>query len=187
MGGKLITDIEDINELYDFIRAYPLDYPDYMLWVRKCIDELKLGYKQAFVFRHKGKIVANLVFQQHKQDSSVLELKNGRIADGFKKKKIFSSIMKQLEGYAFEHGYKRIQADTHADNYEVLKTFEKLGFKIESHENLYSANLETILVKDLNKKNSIILNLSQLLTDLKLKLFNLIDQLAVWLELRLLC
>ena len=97
MVGKLITDLDEINELYDFIRAYPLNYPGYMQWLKKCVDELKLGYKKAFVYRHKGKIVANLVFQQHKEESSVLELKNCRVAEKFRHKKIFSNLVSGLE------------------------------------------------------------------------------------------
>ena len=79
MKIELVKDAGEIEQLYDFIRKHPLDYPNYLDWVEKCKRELELGYKKAFVCRKKGEIVGNLIFQKHKEDSSVLEMKNGRV------------------------------------------------------------------------------------------------------------
>ncbi|MBI4448287.1 GNAT family N-acetyltransferase [Candidatus Woesearchaeota archaeon] len=147
---KLVTDPDEIKSLYEFIKKFPYDYPDYLMWVEKCYRELQLGYKKAFVCKADEVIVANLVFQKHKDDSSSLELKNGRVDGGYQRKKIFSSLYNAAEAYAKENGYSRIVCDTHKDNKPVIATLKKLGFEEEAQESLYQNDkLEAVLSKKL--------------------------------------
>lgn len=146
---QLITDPEEIRQLYEFIKRFPYDYPDYLTWVEECFRELQLGYKKAFVYRVNNQIVGNLIFQQHKEDPKVLEMKNGRVEPRYRRKKIFTNLCNAIEKYARENGFKRIIADTHNDNTSIIQTLKKLGFEVETNEPLYSERLETILAKDL--------------------------------------
>ena len=63
MNG-LITDPDEIRELYEFIKQKPLDYPDYLLWVEKCYLELQSGYKKGFAYRMNGNIIADFVLHR---------------------------------------------------------------------------------------------------------------------------
>jgi len=48
---QLLTDPEEVQRLYEFIRRFPLDYPDYFQWLEKCKRELELGYKKYFMLQ----------------------------------------------------------------------------------------------------------------------------------------
>src|SRR3989344_2884256 len=101
---KLVTDLNEVNELYQFIKKYPLSYPNYSEWLKKCKRELELGYKKAFVFKKDDEIIWGLIFQPHKQDSSILELKNGRVIDEYRRKKVFSTLLNEAIFYAQQNG-----------------------------------------------------------------------------------
>lgn len=171
---KLVTDPNEINELYQFIKQYPLNYPNYSEWLKKCKRELELGYKKAFVYKLKGKIIADLIFQPHKQDSSLLELKNIRVIEEHRKKKVFSKLLKEAISYARQNRFKKIVVDAHADS-EVIKPLQKLGFSVESYENLYDSKLETVLGLDLSAKGS---GLNSLLEKMQIKV-KIIEQLVL--------
>ncbi|MBL7147426.1 MAG: GNAT family N-acetyltransferase [Nanoarchaeota archaeon] len=147
---KLLKDPEELNRVYQFIKRFEEDYPDYLAWVEKCFRELQLGYKKAFVFEINNKIIANLICQKHKEDSSILELKNSRVENPYRRRKIFTKLLNKVEEYAIDEGFKRLNCDTHEDNLAVIKTLKKHGFKVEDKKDLYKRNrLETILIKDL--------------------------------------
>ena len=147
---KLLTHAEELKRLYQFIKKFEEDYPDYPEWVEKCFRELQFDYKKAFVFEINKTIFANLIFQRHKEDSSILELKNSRVEKPYRRRKIFTELLNEVEGYAIDKGFKRLICDTHEDNLAVINTLKKHGFKVEDKKDLYKRNrLETILIKDL--------------------------------------
>ena len=146
---ELLEDPVQIRKLYEFIRSIPLDYPSYEEWTKKCYKEILLGYKKALVCTLDSQIIGNLIFQPHKKDRSCLELKNGRVDQRYRRRKVFTRLCSLVEDYAIHQGYKKIIADAHIENTEVIETFKKLGFTVESQENLYNSKLEVILVKDL--------------------------------------
>jgi len=146
----LVKDEEEINRLYEFIKKLPLDYPGYLDWAEKCFRELQLGYKKAFVYKPNGHIVANLIFQKHKKDPKIIELKNGRVEKHYQRKKLFTLLYKAVEEYARKNNFLKIVGDTHKDNIPVLKTLKELGFNIEAEQPLYErGKLEIILSKEL--------------------------------------
>ncbi len=116
--------------------------------MKKCIRELEIGYKKALVYRANGSIRANLIFQRHKQDPDVIEIKNCRVDQNFRRQGIFTSLLRAVGQYAKIHRFKRITVDTHSDNTSFIEASKKLGFRVEAQEQLYGAGLETILVKE---------------------------------------
>ncbi|HLC72540.1 MAG TPA: GNAT family N-acetyltransferase [Candidatus Nanoarchaeia archaeon] len=145
----LVTDMEEIRRLYDFIRAQPFDYPRYLDWVEKCKRELELGIKRALVVKSQGIIVADLVFQAHKQERGVIEIKNVRVNPNYQRRGLFRQLVEQLEEQVMQEGYRRIVVDTHATNMPFITASQRLGFRRVAEEPLYSDQLEVILVKDL--------------------------------------
>src|SRR3989344_5145915 len=109
----LVKDEKEIKQLYEFIKKLPLDYPGYLDWTKKCLRELQLGYKKAFIYKPNGHIVANLIFQKHKKDSKTVELKNGRVEECYQRKKIFTLLYKFVEEHAKQNGFLKIIGDTH--------------------------------------------------------------------------
>ncbi len=147
---KLITDPVEIKQLYDFIRRYPLDYPNYEGWVQQCYEELCSGTKRAFVCSLEGAIIGDIVFQRHKKEPSILEIKNLRVEQKYQRRRIASRLLREVEEFVrSDGGYNRLIVDTHADNLPVIKTFQNSGFVIVGDEALYDSKKEVILAKDL--------------------------------------
>ncbi len=146
---SLVIDPEEIRKLYEFIRQQPFDYPGYLEWVEKCRRELELGSKQALVVKSQGVIVADLVFQRHKQESHAIEIKNVRVDPYYQRNGLFTQLERQLELQVAQEGYKRIIVDTHATNLPFILAAQKVGFRKVAEEPLYDTKLEVILAKDL--------------------------------------
>jgi len=140
---------EDAQAVFGFIKQFPLNYPDYESWLEKCKEELKIGSKHAFyVIGSKEPVVGSIVFQQHRLESQVLELKNLRVNPKNVRQTIGSWLEFLAEFYAKHNGYKRIQCDAHPEN-PVVSFMESRGYRIEAHETLYTAKAEVILIKDI--------------------------------------
>lgn len=150
MIKKLITGPDEIKKVYEFIKQFPLDYPDYGRWLEKMKRELELRYKSGFFVTNKKGVIGSIIFQPHKQDSSVLELKNLRVLPSYEKKGIGAKLLKLAEDYAIEKGFKKLQGDAHEDNFKVIRFMLKHGFRRESKENLYlPSKIEVILSKEI--------------------------------------
>lgn len=139
---------EDVGKVYDFIKDFILDYPNYNRWLKKCKKELEKGSKLGFYAVERNKIIGSVIFQMHKQEPSVLEIKNFRIIPEYRRKNVGSRLYRAVEEHAKINGFSRIQIDTHAENNEMIKFLEKHGFEIKSKEPIYSPNqIEVILSK----------------------------------------
>ena len=76
ISPTLLTDPEEITRVYGFVKQFPLDYPNYSLWLEKCRRELELMYKKAFYTSDNSEnIIGSVIFQRHKQERSILEIK----------------------------------------------------------------------------------------------------------------
>lgn len=89
---ELLTDSEKVQTLYNFIKQYPLDYPNYVVWLDKCKQQLETGDKKAFYATNKDSIIGSVIFQRHKEESSVLEVKNFRVSEKYSKKGVGSAL-----------------------------------------------------------------------------------------------
>ncbi|MCK4386570.1 MAG: GNAT family N-acetyltransferase [Candidatus Pacebacteria bacterium] len=146
---QLLTNFEEIQKLYKFIQRFPLDYPDYFQWLEKCKRELKLGYKKAFYATNSNEeIIGSIIFQPHKQENKILELKNLRVTSSYEQQGLGSLLEFLTELYAAENGFKRIRGDAHPEN-PVITFMQKRGYRIEAQESLYTAKKEIILYKDI--------------------------------------
>ena len=81
---RLITDPKEINVVYEFLKSQDLNYPQYDEWCRKAKRELDLGYKTVVVLFTKNSsrnpvVIGEILFQQHKKDPLMIELKNLRV------------------------------------------------------------------------------------------------------------
>jgi GNAT superfamily N-acetyltransferase len=145
---KLVSDNDEIGQVYNFVKGFPLDYPHYLDWLEKCRRELESGYKKAFcAIDSTGRIAGSLIFQPHKKDSSVLELKNLRVAPGYEKHGIGAQLVVAAESYAKCHGFRKVQGDAHLDT-PVLAFMLKRGYLVEGKESLYTTSLEAIISKE---------------------------------------
>lgn len=148
---KLITDQEEIEAIYSYIKKFPLDYPNYFDWLEKCKEELEAGYKKGFYARNsEQKIIGSIIFQPHKQEKQILEIKSMRVSPEYQRRRVGSILYNLVEEYAYENRFGKIQVDAHADNSSIIQFFATKGFNIEAQESLYSpSKMEVILSKTL--------------------------------------
>lgn len=146
---QFLKDPEEVQRLYKFIKQFPLDYPNYFLWLEKCKRELELMYKRAFyVSDDSGNIQGSIIFQRHKQERSILEIKNLRVSPEVERKGIGSTLLNSVEQFAKEFRFRRVQCDAHPEN-PAIKFLEERGFSINAEETLYSIGKEIILGKNI--------------------------------------
>ncbi len=147
---KLLSNPEEVQKLYDFVKQYPLDYKDYSIWLEKCRRQLEIGDKRAFYATNKGSIIGSVIFQRHREEDSVLEVKNFRVSEKHSREGVGSTLELMLCSYGRSNGFKRIRVDTHHDNFAMIQFLIKRGYFLESEENLYvSVKPEVILAKNL--------------------------------------
>lgn len=147
---KLLSSFEEIQKLYDFVKQYPLDYPDYFVWLEKCRKQLETGDKMAIYATDNGSIIGSVIFQRHKEDRLVLEVKNFRVSERCAGRGIGSALEIMLCSYGRSNGFKTVRIDTHYDNFPMIRFLEKRGYFFEREENLYVPNKkEVILAKNL--------------------------------------
>lgn len=147
---RLLSNPEEVQRLYDFIKQYPLDYPDYHIWLEKCRRQLENGDKKAFYATNKGSIIGSVIFQRHREEDSVLEVKNFRVSEEHRGKLVGSTLELMLCSYGKSNGFKRIRVDTHYNNFSMIQFLIKREYILEGEENLYVPDKsEVILAKDL--------------------------------------
>jgi ribosomal protein S18 acetylase RimI-like enzyme len=143
---KLLTDSEEVHRLYEFIKKYPLEYPDYFIWLEKCKRQMELGEKKAYYATINKEIIGNIIFQILKEDNSVFEIKNFRVSENHRHCGVGSALETMLYSYAKSNGFNKIQVDTHQDNVDMIQFLIKHGYIIESQENLYKRNKPEIIL-----------------------------------------
>jgi len=146
--AKLIESEDEIKKVCDYLMSLNLDYPDYNQWVEKCKRELISGYKKGFYMGNQ-QISGVVIFQPHKEQKDILEIKNFSVSPKFEKKGLGSVLFDSLEDYFREALFKRMIVDAHAENYKIINFFKHRGFKIIKKDSLYSASqIEIVLQKE---------------------------------------
>ena len=150
-GDVFIADSpEQINKICEYIESFDLNYPNYKAWVAKCKSELISNYKKCFFVEKNKKIIGSIIFQPHKKEKNILEIKNFRVSLEHRGKGIGSRLYNEIERYARERGFKIIQIDTHEDNQELIEFLIKKSFKVIERKSLYEkTRVEIILQKNL--------------------------------------
>lgn len=178
-----VGNVELLKKLKKFLLSQNLDYPSYNAWVEKCIDEIGLGYKTAFLAFIKNKVVGDIVFQKDKTDSKRLEMKNLRIVPSHRGMKIASRLFYIAEKYAREEKYLRLIGDAPLGNSVIKLMTQKLGYKIDSAENLYSPDRkEIILIKDLKegeRQIKLLGKLEELLKNINIRLKTIMQRIIL--------
>lgn len=115
----------------------PKDYPDEIDWGQKAYDETLSGLKRHMVLFDREEVVGDVVYQRHKQDPHVLEIK--RIAlQPSARGRYFASVLVQnaeIEG-ALEFGTTIVRGDSKVDN-PIKHFLRKRGYKKVGQTDLY--------------------------------------------------
>jgi ribosomal protein S18 acetylase RimI-like enzyme len=146
---NFVSSPKEVQSLYEFVQKFPLDYPNYFVWLEKCKIELEIGYKKAYyAINSDNKIVGSIIFQKHKQKNHVIEIKNLRVDPLYEKQGIGSLLESKVSLFAKENGFIKIECDAHPES-SVVNFFLRKGYKIEAQVSLYTEEKEIIMSKDI--------------------------------------
>jgi len=146
-----LAEKSDKDFLFKHIRAQQLNYPNYLKWVDKAMTEFEDGYKQAILAFYEKVIVGNLLFQQHKENVNLLELKNMRIHPKVQRRYFGQFMIRQVEAEN-RGGFSGIICDIHSNRKDLFWMLLACGYKPLCDAPLYEPNiLETIMFKSLEK------------------------------------
>ena len=142
---RMITDRADIDAVMEFVRRFPLDYPQYDAWLELCKRQLQLGKKNGFYITDQG-IVGSIIFQAHHSDTIVMEVKNLRVDPEHCNQGHGALLCQTVEKLAIERGFRGIMVDTHS--HLVIDFLEKRGYEVIESADLYKrGQLENVLLK----------------------------------------
>lgn len=140
--------IKEVNLAVDFLSKQPLTYPKYQEWVGRTEAELFKGYKHALLAFLDGHLVADLVWQPHKQVSRLMEIKNLRVHEKVRQRDFGRFLLKQVETVP---GYAGIICDVRAAETGIRDFMVRCGYSIAAQLPLYDSDqADLVMVKTLN-------------------------------------
>ena len=149
---RFVEERKDIRELEKHLLQQPMNYHHYEDWVNGCVEDLESGYKNSILAFSEGLLVGNLIFQPHKQFSSIMEFKNMRVHEKLQGRYFGSFMVKQAEAEAHKKGYGAIIGDTRSDNFPIMNMLKILGYEELLRIPLYDHNVEdVVMVKKFDK------------------------------------
>ncbi len=136
----LISDRDEVQRIYNFIKAHPLDYPNYADWTEKCRRQLELEEKGAIYETYDTKVIGCIVYQQHREDRHCIEIKNFRVDPNYRKKGVGTRLEFRICSIARASHLHKVYVDVSPINHDMVTFLLKKGYILEAKEPLYICN-----------------------------------------------
>lgn len=106
-------------------------YPDFADWLAKTEGELDKGVKRGLFCFQRRQLVGALIYQRHKKNPMLLELKNLTVIPEMRRRMVASLLLRnaEIEGCA-EFGTKGIICDAKQSNESVTKFLLRHAYKL---------------------------------------------------------
>lgn len=140
------ADFTELRSLLGFLWRQDLGYPAYSDWVTRTGHEIDSGYKQAILAYEDGRLIADIVFQPHKEIRGLREIKNLRVDTSVRFRKFGSFLLRQAEFLRAEE-YDWLIADFRADQNAVERLLVDENYQVCSVRSLYDDSPDKIVVK----------------------------------------
>ena len=141
----------ELNHTMDFILKQELKYPGYDKWANKTRKQIDSGEKTAIIALSEGKIVADIIYQQHKVLPRVRELKNLRVHKELGGRGFARFILRQAE--SDRPDYDLIMGDARQGESEVISLMLTSGYTQIANANLYDReNNDIVFAKTFNRR-----------------------------------
>ena len=131
------------DEIIDYLNGPRLwvpkvHYPDYFDWLGKVHVELKAEVKRAMVALDHGQVCGVIIYQEHKNQKGVLELKNLTVRPDLRGRYIASFLLRntEIEG-GDEFGADSVICDAKASNFSIGSFLLKQGYQALGQVDLY--------------------------------------------------
>ncbi len=144
--------LKELSGLVDFLIKAPLGYPDYEDWVARARTEIELGYKHAILAFSDGRLVGDLIYQEHKQLPGMREVKNIRVHPKLRHRYFALFMLRQAEA---EGSFDAIICDSRSDNVRARTMLLLAGYSPLGERFLYdSHNVDTIYIKTFDSRTA---------------------------------
>ncbi len=135
----------EAEETVEFLRVPRLwipgeDYPDFDDWLDRVAAELTEDRKRAMTVRFGGELVGAIVYQQHRDDPTTLEIRNISVAPTARGRYAGSFMLRntELEGTGFDFPEcERITVDTKTANAGMVSFLTRHGYELREVTDLY--------------------------------------------------
>ena len=132
------------DEIVDYLRGPRLwiartHYPDHFDWLDKAHTELKTEAKRAMIALDHGQVCGVIIYQEHKTQKGVLELKNLTVRPDLRGRYIASFLLRntEIEG-GDEFGADSVICDAKASNFSIGSFLLKQGYRALGQVDLYN-------------------------------------------------
>ena len=147
---------KELSQVIDFLHKQNLGYPNYDDWVQRTESELDGGYKDVILAFSEGKIVGDLVYQQHKKNPEFLEYKNIRIHPRVRNRYFMRFMFKQAE--VENPNYDAIIVDAPSELPSMINFMKSCGFTSILSKPLYDEGApDIVMIKPIKKSGEIII------------------------------
>ena len=138
--------VSKIDEIVSYLLGPRLwipkqDYPDFLDWADKVHEELKKDLKKAIIALSFNDVVGVLIYQKHKKEADVLEIKNLTVRPDVRGRHIASFLFRnaEIEGCR-EFESKYAICDAKANNFAIKNFLLKQKYSIKDKRDLYQVN-----------------------------------------------
>lgn len=140
-----------IRKAIDFLSSHGLGYPNYDGWVQKTESELFSRQKRGILALSGGRVVGDLVYQDHKVLPRFLELKNLRVHTRFRVREFARFMLRQVEVEG-RSSHDAVICDVRPDRKDVVSFLSSCGYTPVLERPLYDPNTSDIsFIKPLRK------------------------------------
>ena len=138
-----LGDEKELGELIAFIRAQDLEYPKYQDWVSRTEGEIISGWKIPILAFSEGRLVGEIIYQEHKKLPRTIEMKNIRIHPFYAGRGFAYFLIKQIE--AETKGHDAIICDVRENKRDIISFLRFSGYEPILKKPLYDENNHDIV------------------------------------------
>ena len=149
---KTIEDEKELKLLLNFLIKQDLGYPNYEEWVQKSEYEIEKGLKIPILGLSGNELVADLIYQKHKELSNSLEIKNCRVISPLRYRDFARFMFKQVEIEA-KRKYDSIVCDVRSTEIRTIEFLLNINYIPLNKKPLYDNKLDIIFFKSLEQRS----------------------------------
>ena len=150
---RSLYDTKDLKKLVDFLIKQNLNYPNYEDWVLRTKEEIISEYKTALIGYSDNKIIANIIYQPHKQLNRIREIKNMRIHPNVRRRYVGAFLLRQAE-IENRDNYDAIICDMRSNHKGVFNILTFMGYRPICNKSLYDPNnTDMVMMKVFDKES----------------------------------
>ena len=115
-----------LDALTAFVRAHNPGYRNYHDWLDRTRSEIAAGYKEAIIALSNGVVIADGIWQPHKELFRLAEFKNLRVVE--EGRGVARFIAKQVEVEAKKRGQVGVIGDVRSNQLGLVRFMTGLGY-----------------------------------------------------------